>query len=43
MQEAMRAASRFAEENRQLKPEVESLRVTVAQGRQRDSARAQEL
>jgi hypothetical protein len=43
MQEATRTASRLANENRQLKPEVESLQVTVAQGRQRDSARAQEL
>jgi hypothetical protein len=36
-------ASQLAEENRQLKPKVESLRATVAQGRQQDLARAQEL
>jgi hypothetical protein len=40
MQEATCVASRLAEENRQLKPVVESLRATVAQGRQWDSARA---
>jgi hypothetical protein len=36
-------ASRLAEENHQLKPEVQSLRATVAQGRQQDFARVQEL
>jgi hypothetical protein len=30
--EAILVASRLAEENRQLKPEVQSLRATVAQG-----------
>jgi hypothetical protein len=43
MKEAMHAVSRLAKENHQLKPEVESLRATVAQGRQLDLARAQEL
>jgi predicted nucleic acid-binding Zn-ribbon protein len=43
MHEATRAASRLAEENRQLKPRVESLRAMVAQGHQWDSARAHEL
>jgi hypothetical protein len=36
-------ASRVAEENRQLKFEVGSLRATMAQGRQQDLARAEEL
>jgi hypothetical protein len=36
-------ASRVAEENRQLKSEVGSLRATVAQGRQQDLARVEDL
>jgi chromosome segregation ATPase len=43
MKVAMCAASRLVEESHQLKPEVESLRATVAYGRQQDLARAQEL
>ena len=43
MKDATRAASRLAEENRQLKPEVQSLRAAVTQGHQRDLARVQEL
>jgi hypothetical protein len=39
MKEATRMASRLAEENRLLKPEVQSLQATVAEGRQQDLAR----
>jgi uncharacterized protein (DUF3084 family) len=43
LKETTRVAAWVAEENRQLKFEVGSLRATVAQGRQQDSAQAKEL
>jgi hypothetical protein len=43
MKEATRAASCLAKENRQLKPQVQSLRATVTEGHQRDLARSQEI
>jgi uncharacterized protein (DUF3084 family) len=43
IKETTRVASQVAEENRQLKSEVRSLRATVAQGHQQDLAWAEEL
>jgi hypothetical protein len=43
MKEATRVASHLAQENCQLKPEVQSLRAVVTQGHEQDLARSQEI